>query len=138
MSEKTLTELAKAMRGIDHAMLTTHTEGGEIAARPMSNNGEVDFDGTSHYFTWEKSRMVSDIEADPNVVLAFQDGKSFYASVTGDASVIRDREEFKAHWTPGLDDWFENGAETEGVVMLRVKATRVKYWDGMEDGELTL
>ena len=45
MSEMTLSDLSKAMRSIDFAMLSTRTEGGEIAGRPMSNNGDVDYDG---------------------------------------------------------------------------------------------
>ena len=61
MTDKTLSDLSKKMRDIDIAMLSTHTEGGAIAGRPMSNNGEVEYDGASYYFTWETSRMVADI-----------------------------------------------------------------------------
>jgi hypothetical protein len=39
MSRKSLAEIAKQMAGIDIAILSTHAEGGEIANRPMSNNG---------------------------------------------------------------------------------------------------
>jgi general stress protein 26 len=38
----TLSDLAKWMRDIDFAMLSTRTEGGAIAGRPMSNNGDVE------------------------------------------------------------------------------------------------
>ncbi|WP_321576291.1 pyridoxamine 5'-phosphate oxidase family protein [Bradyrhizobium barranii] len=65
MSKKSLAEIAKEMAGIDIAILSTHTENGEIANRPMSNNGDVAYDGTSHYFTYEKSRTVSDIQRNP-------------------------------------------------------------------------
>ncbi|MCG6112249.1 MAG: pyridoxamine 5'-phosphate oxidase family protein [Paracoccus sp.] len=43
--------MAKAMGTIDFAMLTTPTEGGQFATRPMSNNSEVEWDGDSYYFT---------------------------------------------------------------------------------------
>lgn len=43
-------------------MLATHTGGGGIAMRPMSNNGEVDYDGDPYYFAWAAARMVADIE----------------------------------------------------------------------------
>lgn len=36
---KTLADIAQDMAGIDIAILSTHTENGEIANRPMSNNG---------------------------------------------------------------------------------------------------
>ena len=133
---KTLQELAKKMRDIDLAVLSTHTEGGEIAGRPMSNNGDVDYDGDSYYFTWNRSRMVQDIERDPRVALAFQGKKAFFVAVEGRAEVIRDRGSFKAHWTPDLDRWFKDGVDTEGLAMLKVRAQRIHYWDGEEDGEI--
>ena len=71
MSDKTLAALAKKMRDIDFAMLATHTDGGAIAQRPMSNNRDVDYDGDSYYFTWADSRMVRDIEGEPQVSLSF-------------------------------------------------------------------
>jgi general stress protein 26 len=56
---KTLGEISKRMAGIDIAILSTHTKGGQIANRPMSNNGDVEYDGTSYYFTYEQARTVA-------------------------------------------------------------------------------
>lgn len=72
MSDMTIKDLAKAMGNIDFAMLTTRTDGGQLATRPMSNNGDVEYDGDSYYFSWESARTVSDILADPQVALSFQ------------------------------------------------------------------
>ena len=36
----TIKKIAKLMRDVDFCMLTTHTKGGGVRARPMSNNGE--------------------------------------------------------------------------------------------------
>lgn len=63
----TITDLAKKMRDIDFAMLATHTDGGAIAERPMSNNRDVAYDGDSYSFTSEQTRMVADIERDPRI-----------------------------------------------------------------------
>lgn len=65
MSKLSLDEIAKEMAGIDIAILSTHTENGEIANRPMSNNGDVAYDGTSYYFSYEQARAISDIQRDP-------------------------------------------------------------------------
>jgi general stress protein 26 len=62
MSKKTLAEIAEEMAGIDIAILSTHTGNGEIANRPMSNNGDVSYDSTSYYFTYEQARAVADIQ----------------------------------------------------------------------------
>lgn len=143
MSTKTLSEIAKDMAGIDIAILSTHTEGGEIANRPMSNNGDVAYDGTSYYFTYEQARVVADIERNPKVALGFSsEGGVFsdgiYVAVEGNAELIRDKAAFTEHWTSDLDEWFKRGADTPGLVLIRVRAKRVTYWKGEEEGEVTL
>ena len=35
-------------------MLNTHTDGGQIATRPMSNNRDVEYDGDSWFFVAEE------------------------------------------------------------------------------------
>jgi general stress protein 26 len=138
MSDMSLSELAEKMRDIDIAMLVTHTEGGAIAARPMSNNRQVDYDGDSYYFTWAESRMVEDIESDPKVSLTFQGSRAFTVAVEGKAEVIRDKAEFEKHWTPDLDKWFDDGTNTKGLAMIKVRADRVHYWNGEDDGEIRI
>jgi len=141
MSRKSLADIAKEMAGIDIAILSTHTESGEIANRPMSNNGDVAYDGTSYYFTYEQARAVSDIQRNPKVALGFSsEGGIFsdgtYVAVEGIAELIRDKAAFQQHWTSELDNWFENGVNTPGIVLIKVKATRATYWKGREEGEV--
>jgi general stress protein 26 len=143
MSQQSLSDLAAKMRGIDIAILSTKTESGQIASRPMSNNGDVEYDGDSYYFTYEQARTVREIERDPEVSLAFS-GKpgllggtsGLYVAVEGKARLIRDKATFKEHWTPDLEVWFENGVDTPGLVLIKVEAERIKFWDGNEDGEI--
>lgn len=71
MKQRRLADIAKEMAGIDIAILSTHAQNGEIANRPMSNNGDVTYDGTSYYFTYEQARAVSDIQRNPKVALGF-------------------------------------------------------------------
>jgi general stress protein 26 len=138
MPAKSLSDLSDKMREIDIAMLMTRTDGGAIAGRPMSNNGDVEYDGDSYYFTMSDARMVADIEADPTVSLAFQGEDMFMVAVQGKGEIVRDKAAFEEHWNPDLDDWFEDGVDTEGLVMIKVSAKRVHYWDGEENGEVKL
>ena len=144
MADKTLKDVADKMSGIDIAILSTHAEGGQIANRPMSNNGDVTYDGNSYYFTFEEALTVRDIERDPNVALGFA-GKSgifisngLYIAVEGHAELIREKAAFEAHWTPDLDKWFEQGVDTPNVVLIKVHAARITYWDGMEQGTVKM
>lgn len=141
MNDMTMKDLAKATGKIDFAMLTTRTEGGKLATRPMSNNGDVEFDGDAFYFSWDSARTVTDIAKDPQVALSFQGaggllGKPpLYVAIEGIADVVRDKAAFAAHWNADLERWFPQGIDTRGMVMLHVHADRIHYWDGGEDGE---
>jgi general stress protein 26 len=142
MADKTLADLAEKMRDIDFTMLSTHSDGGAIGARPMSNNRQVDYDGDSYYFTNDDTRMVADITRDPQVGLSFLGSsgllhqRPFFVAVEGRAELVRDKAAFKKHWTPDLDRWFEQGEDTPGLVMIHVHAGRVHYWDGEDEGEI--
>ena len=103
MSTWTLQELAKKMADIDYLMFSTRAENGQLAARPMSNNEDVDYDGSSWFFTWSDARMVDDIRRDAAVGLALQ-GKShlfgappLFISVEGRAELITDQAAFEEH-----------------------------------------
>lgn len=141
---RTLKEIAEKMRDIDFTMLSTRTDGGAIASRPMSNNRDVNYEGDSWFFTTEESRMVSDIAADPIVGLTLQ-GKAgilglrpFFVALEGRADLIRDQAQFAAHWTKDLERWWPNGADTPGLVLIKVHAERAHYWDGEDEGEVKI
>ena len=143
MSDLTLNEISSRMRTIDIAMLMTCTDDGCITGRPLSNNQGVDSEGNTYYFTWGYSRMVEDIERHPQVTLSFQaDGHLFdkpvRINVQGKAEVVRDSEAFHEHWSHRLDHWFDRGPDTPGLVMIKVRAQRVHYWDGPCEGEILL
>ena len=144
MSEMTLADVSKAMGEIDFAMLSTRAESGDIAARPMSNNGDVEFKGDSYFFTWEHAHTVADIERDARVGLSFVGSKGLlgkppvFISVEGRAELVRDKQAFKEHWVKDLDVWFKDGIDTTGIVMIHVHATPYTTWNGMDDGEVAL
>ena len=144
MAEMSLADIAEKMRDIDFTILSTRTEGGAIAGRPMSNNREVEFDGDAFFFACDQTRTIADIERDPQVGLGFQ-GKSgalglrpFFLAVEGRAELIRDKARFEEHWTSGLDRWFEQGTDTPGLVLIKVHAERLHYWNGGDEGEIDL
>ena len=137
-----LSDLSAKMRGIDYCVLTTRTEGGQLGGRPMSNNGDVEYEGDSFFFASDDARSVQDIAADPKVGLAYQ-GKSgivgqrpFFVTVEGEAELIRDKAAFREHWTSDVERYFPQGIDTPGLVLIKVHASRLHYWDGEEEGEL--
>lgn len=142
MTTLTLPELAKKMAHIDFAMLHTHAGDREIAARPMSNNGDVEYDGDSWFFALESADMVGEIMREPKVALAFSGSKSLlgkpplFVAVQGRGMVIRSRTLMEEHWVSDLKRWFQQGVDTPGLVLIRVSAVRIHYWDGEDEGEI--
>ena len=142
MGHKSLSDISEAMRDIDFCMLSTRTAAGGIAARPMSNNREVDYDGDSYFFACDDAHSIGEIEADPNVGLTYH-GKDhllgrpgIFISIEGKAELIRDKAQFEKHWTKGLERWFKEGTDTPGLVLIKVHADRLHYWDGGEEGDV--
>jgi len=142
MADKTLAQIAETMRDIDFTIFSTRTINGAISGRPMSNNREVDFNGESYFFALDSTRTVGDLAHDPQVGLGYQAKsgmlgmKPFFITVEGFAELIRDKAQFADHWTKDLDRWFERGIDTPGLVMIKVTAERLHYWDGGEEGEI--
>ena len=144
---KTLADISEAMKDIDFCMLVSRAQDGSIGGRPMSNNQEVAYEGTSWFFTDDDTRMIDDIERDASVGLTYA-GKAglkgmvgapgMFIHVQGEARLIDDKAKFEEHWDKSLDRWFKQGVDTPGLVMLEVVAKRIHYWDGEDEGEVKL
>lgn len=141
MADKTIEDLSDDMKDIDFTMMVTHGDSG-VSSRPMSNNRDVTYDGDSWYFSYDDSRKVADIARDPKVALTFQGSKGLFGKpplfigVSGTAELIRDKAQFAAHWNEDLERWFEQGVDTPGMILIKVSAETISYWDGEESGTL--
>jgi general stress protein 26 len=130
-----LASVAELLRKLDICMLTTRAEGGALHGRPMSNNGEVEYDGDSWFFAQEGSRKVVEIDADPQVELAFIDTPNgTWINLEGEAEVVRDDPERKRElWLKDLERWFPEGPEDPDVVLIKVSARHIDAWAGEKD-----
>jgi general stress protein 26 len=144
MSELTLKDLSKKMAKLDFAMLSTTSAAGALTSRPMSNNGDVEYDGDSYFFTYEQSRKIAEIRANDEVNLTYTGavgmlgGSPLFIAVEGSASLIDDKSTFEEHWIKDLDRYFPDSIDTPGVIMIHVRAKTIRYWDGKDDGEISL
>jgi general stress protein 26 len=144
---KTLDDISDAMKDIDFCMLVSRAQDGSLAGRPMSNNREVAFEGTNWFFSTDDTRTVEDIGRDASVGLTFS-GKAglkglvgapgLFIHIEGEARLVRDKAAFKEHWTTDIERWFEDGIDTPGLVLIEVRAKRIHYWDGEDEGEVQL
>ena len=135
MAQSDLKTAVSAMKGIDIAMLVTKTKDGAIAARPMSNNKDVSSeDGTSYHFSTDDGRIDDDLKRDDQCGATYA-GDETYVAVQGRGKLHRDKAMLEKHWVPDLEKWFEDGLETEGLILIEVSPERIAYWKGREEGE---
>lgn len=138
MADRTLSDITSRLKAIDIAMLVTKTgEEGAIAARPMSNNKDVSPEnGTSYHFATDDGRIDDDLKRSEQCGATYSEGE-FYCAVQGTGKLHRDRETLEKHWVPDLEKWFENGLDTDGLILIEVTPKRIAWWEGREQGELT-
>src|SRR4051812_18397979 len=123
-----LAAVAERMRDLDICMLTTRT-GDALAARPMSNNGEVEFDGDTWFFARRDSAKVREIEADPTVELGYiATERGTWIAIEAEAAIVDDPDEKRRRWFDDLRRWFVDGPDDPEVVLIRATATRVQAW----------
>jgi len=96
MTKITVADVSKAIAQIDVAMLSTRASNGYVAARPMSNNGDVEYDGINYFFAFDQSHTVRDIEREPRIGLSFVGsktlvGKRVFVAIEAEAELIREK-----------------------------------------------
>lgn len=125
--------VAELIKDIDICMLVTRADG-VVRGRPMSNNGKVEYDGDSWFFSYRDTPKVEEIAADPNVELAYiATERGTWVSIEGTAEVVEDDDRKRALWDEQLEQWFKDGPDDENVVLLKVSADRIHAWaDGRE------
>ena len=131
-----LAAVAQLMRDLDICMLSTTGPGG-VATRPMSNNGQVEYDGDTWFFARRDSAKIREIEAVPSVGIGYvASERATWIAIEADAEVVYDPAEKRARWFEDLGRWFENGPEDPEVVLIRASATRIRAWG--RDGDVDI
>jgi general stress protein 26 len=123
------------MKNLDFCMMVTHDGRNVYHSRPMSNNGKVEYDGTSWFFTYTDSNKVKQIESDPKVSLIYQTDDMLFLECYGIASIVTQKSMLADKWMKEFEMWFPQGLETPGICMVKVVAKRVQFWHKEEEGE---
>ena len=111
-------------------MLTTMTQDGRHVSRPMALQ-ETEFDGDLWFFTHDDSDKAAQIQANPQVNVAFaNDKRGEWTSLSGTAELTHDRDKAEQLWSAPLKAWFPEGVDTPGLALIKVHAESAEYWEG--------
>ena len=120
------------VKDIRFAMLTTRDADGSLTSRPMTTV-QKQFDGTLWFFTSRSSPPAVSVGASPDVGLQYVDTHSdVYVSLSGEATIERDRVRMEGLWSPQVKAWFPKGIDDPDLVLLRVDVYKAEYWDVKE------
>jgi len=115
----------------DTTMLTTRDIQGGLVSRPMTVQ-QTEADGDLWFFVSNDADVMDEIEADPEINVAYS-GKEGYMSLSGKAAISDDDAKKKSLWYPELKRWFGDvGPESDKVKLIRVEVDTTRAWDAEE------
>lgn len=122
-------KLGEMIKDIRIVMLTTAMPDGTLRGRPMATQ-DAPFDGDLWFFAGADSPKVHEIEDDQHVSLAYvSTDDNRYLSISGRATVLRDRAKAEQLWTPAMKAWFPGGLDDPDLALLKVTIEQAEYWD---------
>lgn len=129
MSLIPVAELWNTVNEINIGMFTTADRRGSLSSRPMITQ-QIESGGVIWFFTSLHARLREDLIRRPRASICFCDNRDFfYLSLSGTASVVRDRRFYSKLWNPMARAWFPGGVEDSQLVLVRFSVTLAEYWD---------
>ena len=126
--QKSIEKLNELIKEIDFAMMTTN-DGGVLRSRPMQTQ-DFDFNGDLWFFTSSNTHKAEEIERDNRVNISYADpGDNTYVSISGRASLVKDREKIDEYWSDIYKAWFPEGRNAPDLALLKVEVEQAEYWD---------
>jgi general stress protein 26 len=127
--QEQLRKLDELIKDIPVAMLTTADDDGSLRNRPMATQ-RVEFDGNLWFFTLAGAPKVDELQHHPQVNVSFADPeRQYYVSVSGTATLVRDRQKMEELWSPWLRTWFPRGLDDPDLALLQVSVDTAEHWD---------
>ncbi|KAL8954333.1 MAG: hypothetical protein Q9183_007188 [Haloplaca sp. 2 TL-2023] len=119
-----------------YGMMTTRiASNGLLVSRCMAlaakEGGGVDL----LFHTNTESGKTDDLKSDPKINMAFLDGEGQWASISGEASIITDRDVVRKYYSPTLKAWMgdledgkhDGGPEDPRIGVIKIEAKTATY-----------
>jgi len=130
--------LKEIIKSTQTAMLTTRSSDGQLHSRamvPVAPKSETEL--TLTFIANNVSNKFEEIENDSHVNVSYMNPSTTgWASFSGKAVIIRDREAIKSHWSSATSAWFgdlkdgiHKGDENDPrVSIIEVIPDEIRYW----------
>jgi len=116
-------------------MMTTNSQEGVLASRCMALAAKEGNGVDLIFHTNTESGKTDDLEANPDINIGFLNNSGEWASISGKAEIITDREKVRAYYSPALKAWIgdlgdgkhDGGPEDPRIAVIKVNSTTVQY-----------
>lgn len=109
-------------------MLVTQ-DGFDLRSRPMQLIQDS-YDGKIWFYTNLNDNKSDEIKEDRNICLIFSCPKSkTYVSLTGTASISKDKNLINKFWSPFVAAWFPEGKDDPSCALIELKINHGEHWD---------
>jgi len=124
-----IARLNELIKNINMAMLTTIDHDGTLRSRPMATQ-QAEPDGTLWFFTGIDTHKVGELKDHDQVNVSYSDaGANSFVSVSGTATISRDKQKIEELWNPINKAWFPDGPEDPNIALIKVDVHAAEYWD---------
>ncbi|MFA9217139.1 MAG: pyridoxamine 5'-phosphate oxidase family protein [Sphingomonadaceae bacterium] len=121
--------IASKIKEVQFGMLTTVDANNRMSSRPLTSQ-QVDDEGNMWFFASDEAAFTHDLERHPAVNISFaRPDHHLYLSVSGHATLLRDRHKAQELWNPLVKIWYVGGIDDPHLVLIRVKIHSAEYWD---------
>lgn len=128
--QQSLQKLIEMIKDVDIAMMTTVDDDGSLRSRPMRTQ-KINEDGVLWFFTgYESGKSHEIVDNDAHVNLSYaRPSDELYVSVSGRATLTKDKQKIDELWNPALTAWFPSGKDDPNVGLIKVTIEKAEYWD---------
>ncbi len=127
-------KVGELIKDIKIAMLTTAGADGCLRSRPMATQ-QAEFDGDLWFFTSDASPKADEIRNESHVNLSYAaPDENCFVSVSGKATLVKDRAKVDELWNPMYKAWFPEGKDDPNLTLLKVEVDQAQYWDAPSSG----
>lgn len=121
-------ELIELLSEFRTGILVTRDDRGLPRARPLAIL-KCDRDGAVWFATSDHTPKIEEILRDPGVaVICHRTRDEAWISLSGGASLTRDRERARELWNAGMRAWF-SGPDDPSLVLIRVAPRHAEYYE---------
>ncbi|KAH6685750.1 pyridoxamine 5'-phosphate oxidase [Plectosphaerella plurivora] len=133
--DQKVTDFVNFATAVKFGMMTTRNSNSDLVSRAMAIAGTEAGGVDLLFHTNTESHKTDEISSDPHTNISFYNSSGDWASVSGESSVITDRDLVKKTYSPALKAWLgdlgdgkHDGSENDPRIgVIRVKAKSITY-----------